>query len=277
MIPKILAIDVSNLAHRAFHSIGSLSYDGESTEVLYGVLRTVLELKEMHNISHIAWCFDGGYDKRLEIYSRYKESRAKNRKEMDDEEKTARRSLRRQIYRLRTELLYEAGFRNILWQEGYEADDLIASVCFNVKKGGIVIVSSDSDLLQLLSPWVIVWNPLKKKPVTAESFVKQWGIGPFQWADVKAIAGCRTDDVPGVAGVAEKTAVKFLTGTLKETTKAFQNIVKSSDLWKRNIQLTRLPFSDVDKFELKDDEVTKGSWNKMAEGLGMKSLIGRMR
>ena len=104
-----------------------------------------------------------------------------------------------------------------------------------------VIVSTDQDLWQLLSgDRVTVWNPRTKKMLTEQAFRERWGIGPSQWADVKAIAGCPGDGVPGVPGVGEKTAAKFMAGRLKDTTKAYNRVVEANDLWERNLRLVRL-------------------------------------
>jgi len=126
---------------------------------------------------------------------------------------------------------------------------------------------------------VSMWNPQKKQAITAESFGREWGIDPTMWADVKAIAGCSTDNVQGVKGVGEKTAVKFLTGGLGPDTKAFDRItsIDGNDVWERNLHLTRLPFKGTKRFKLVDDCLTQEKWNELMERLGMKTLVGRGR
>jgi DNA polymerase-1 len=273
MRKQYLVVDVSNLAYRALYTTGGLSHEGEATGVLYGIFKTVWDLQELFNATHILFCFDGGYDKRQEILPEYKKKR---RTELDEEQKAIRRDLRRQLYRLRTRYLAEAGFKNIFWQEGYEADDIIASVVLSSTEE-TVIVSSDHDLFQLLSPHVIIWNPVKKKSVTDKSFTDQWGIGPMAWVDVKALAGCTTDNVPGIHGIGEKTAANFVSGRLKPG-KKYEAIVAGNDIWERNRRLVQLPMEGTETFEVQDDEVTRVKWNKMVGSLGMKSLKkGRMQ
>lgn len=273
-----LLLDVSGLAYRAFHAMGGrMSWEGDPTEVLFGVLRDVAGLCDLHSTRRVAFFFDGGCDHREKIYPGYKSSRKKKHAEMEEDELELRRGLRKQLYRLREKLLPGAGFGNVFFQEGCEADDLIASACeFLDKDESAIVVSSDQDLYQLLSGRVIMWDVRKGKPVTEESFRRQWGISPSQWADVKAIAGCSTDDVPGIPGVKEKTAIKFLTGTLNPEYKTYKSIVLNPGVWGRNIMLTRLPGTWTDPVELVDEEIDGDGWDSVVGSLGMRSLLGRM-
>ena len=136
----------------------------------------------------------------------------------------------------------------------------------------MVIVSTDRDLYQLLrQDRVSVWDPLKKKPVTERSFTMKYGIGPDEWAPVKAIAGC-----PGVKGVGEKTAIKYLTAEMNMNTKTYVKIMKAGDLIARNLKLVELPFAGVRRFVLsRTDEVTKEKWRAVLERLGIKGRARR--
>ncbi len=273
-----LVLDISNLAHRAFHTTGELEYGGDGTGVLFGIFRDILSLIELHGTRDIVFCFDGGYRQRKIIYPGYKQNRKSSFSEMDDDEIVARNSLRRQIRRLRDKYLPRIGFQNILWEEDYEADDLIAKVCDDsFADEMMVVVSSDQDLWQLIAPNVICWNPITKKSITKESFEKEWGISPSMWSHIKAIAGCKSDDVPGVKGVGEKTAAKFLTGKLKESTKAYQAIIGSNKRIDCNLELTRLPMPGLPEYELADDSVSRKKWDEVMSELGMKSLVGGIR
>ncbi len=271
-----LVLDVSNLAYMAMYAFGDLSYEGAGTGAAYGIFRNLLDLTDLYSTKSVAFCFDRGHDVRKKIYQKYKESR---RKPHDDEEKReAHNAVTRQLYRLRTAYLPIMGFRNLLWRDGYEADDVMASVCHNMPKGDeAVVVSTDEDLFQLLSPRVIIWNPRKKKPVTEKSFQASYGIDPMQWPLVKAIAGCSSDDVQGVKGVGEKTAIKYITGGLKPTTKAFGAIVASTKKIERNLKLVTLPFPGTGVFGLQEDQVTAKKWDAVMVELGMKSLRRKWR
>ena len=269
-----LLLDVSCLAFRSLYSTGDLTFGGIGTGVTYGLIRAVLDIQDTHASNRPVWCFDRGHSKRSDLDQRYKENR---RRDMDDDLKEAHRELRQQLYRMRTDYLPRLGFQNILWRDDYEADDVIASVCENLPRNDrAVIVSTDNDLLQLLVPGRIsCWNPITEKPTTAESFSEKWGISPTQWADVKAIAGCSSDNVVGISGVGEKTAVKFLRGELKDTTKAHQSIVAGNDVWKKNLQLVQLPFPGVGQFDLVEDRLDEDAWDELKSELGFRSLHDR--
>jgi DNA polymerase-1 len=269
-----LIVDVSNLAYRAMYTTGGLSHNGEATGVLYGIFKTILELEELFTSTHTVFCFDGGYDKRQEILPGYKQKRRSG--ELSEEDLEMRRDLRRQLYRLRTMYLSEIGYKNVFWQSGYEADDIIASIVHGMEKEDEgVIVSSDHDLFQLLSPKVMMWNPVKKTPLNDKTFTEEWGLSPTSWADVKSLAGCSTDNIPGIPGVGEKTAAKFLTGKLKGGTKKHDAIVANNNLWERNLKLVRLPMEGTEKFTCVDNVVAWGKWRKVLQKLGMKSLLRR--
>lgn len=271
----VLLIDVSNMAHRAFHTTGGLSFNGDMTGILYGIFRDIVEFRELFNASKIAFCFDGGHDHRTKLYQKYKADRVERRQKMDEDELEARRELRKQVYRLRTSLLNDVGFRNIFWQEGYEADDIIAWIAEN-HWNDFVIVSTDQDLYQcLVENRITIWNPITKRTITEKSFTEKYGIVPMLWANVKAIAGCSGDNVPGIKGIGEKTAAKFMSGKLKPTSKAFIDIISNANKIDRNFSLVKLPFPGCGPFELEDDDVTPRTWDKMMDALGMRSLMGR--
>ncbi len=269
-----LVIDISALAYRALYTLGDLSFEGVSTGVTYGIFNSLMNLIDVHNTRNVVWAFDRGYDKRTELCPTYKQTRHKEEKPEITE---ARRSLRKQLYKLRTEYLPGVGYKNIFFQDGYEADDVIASVCQNLDRGDTaVIVSSDEDLFQLLSPTVSMWLP-KSKMVTQASFVEEWGIDPFMWADVKALAGCTSDNVQGIRGIGDKKACLYLRGKLKPDSKAFQLIAENGEVWKKNLPLVRLPFPGIEVFKAQEDLVDEEKWESLLESLGFKSLRGRSR
>jgi len=275
-----LVLDVSNLAYRAMYTTGGLSHGGMATGVLYGVFRDVISLQELFSTRYVAFCFDGGYDERLKVYPEYKQGRRKAREELSTEEQIVRQDLRTQLKNLRTVYLPDAGFQNVFYQKGFEADDLIASICVRLVTSTddeAVVVSTDQDLWQCLNDRVVVWNPVKKKVKTAESFVKEWGVEPERWAFVKALAGCKSDGIPGIKGIGEKTAVKFLKGELKKESAKAKAIALGTDVVDRNLKLTVLPMVGLDSVELSEDELNKEKWDWVMECLGMGSLVGKIR
>jgi DNA polymerase-1 len=247
--------------------------------VIYGFLRDVVELQRRLQADRMVFCFEGqGKSIRKKMYSLYKHRREEKLAASTEEEKQSYLDMKRQLARLRDEVLPELGYRNIFHQRGYESDDIIASVCIDVDflhGGQSVIVTSDKDLYQLLSPTVSIWDMHHNELFTDDIFRKIYGIGPAQWVDVKAIAGCGTDDIGGILGVGEKTAIKFLTGKLKTSSKAYQKIIEGNKIWTRNLKLVRLPLPGLEGFRIRKDRVTDEKWMAVTGGLGMKSLRGR--
>ena len=267
-----LVLDCNFLCYRAYFSIGNLEYDGIATTVFFGFFKELVQLQELHGTDKFCFCFDYGRPRRIDICATYKSSRRKD--DLDEDEVARKTKLRRQMKVLRTKVLKCIGYRNVFAQEGYEADDLIASLCNTLPKDDrIIIVGTDSDLWQLLSKRVSIWNTQKKELLTKEKFIREWRIDPLQWADVKSIAGCSTDDVPGVDGVGEKTAVKFLRGELKPGTKKYESIVMENTRWEKNDALVRLPYKGTMNCVVLPDQVTEENWDRAMRKLGMVSLV----
>lgn len=265
-----LVFDVSALAYRAYHTLRDLSYEGIPTAITYGILRDVLSLRDRFGSNSFVFTFDRGKSKRCELSPEYKSQR-KKQIEDDPEQIAIRKSIRQQIRTFHDEILPALGYANIVSQQGYEADDLMASLIFQYPQQKIILVGSDHDLFQLLSDNVSMWSIAKKKLLNGMTFRREWGISPSQWADVLAIAGCSTDNVKGVKGVGPKTAVKFLAGSLQKGA-IFDRIVQSSSLWRDNLKLVQLPFAGTKPVEFKQDIVTGKRFNRVLKDLGIRSL-----
>lgn len=268
-----VVVDVSYLCYRAFHTTGHLSEDNKPTGVLFGVVRDIQTLYSRFNPSRFVFCFDYGIEARVALCPQYKQKRRQRYAAYTPEEISARRGLVEQIDILRVQLLRQCGFRNILFQCNREADDMIAAVCDQLPRDvSAVVVSSDHDLYQILNDHVSLYNPTTKRLYTAAMFREEWGISPLQWADVKAMAGCTSDDVPGIRGVGEKTAVKFLTAELKPGSKTYVKIVKGNSTWVDNLKIVMLPFPDTKLRRLRRDRVTRMQWVRTMREYGLLSL-----
>lgn len=268
-----LILDVHYLAHRAFYTMGTLSHGDVKTGVIYGFLKEIIALKEAFGSDDVVFCFDSKNSKRKDLFPDYKKKR--HSKDRTAEELKALAEFRQQIVMLRKEYLATIGYRNVFWKDGYESDDIIASVSAAIPDDDEgIIITADKDLYQLIRPNVIFHNPDKRRTVTLQSFVATYGIQPKQWARVLALAGCKTDEVPGIAGIGTKTAISYILGTLKPTSKKYAAIKSEEGLktMRRNKPLVLLPFEGVGTFELQKDAVTKEGWRTVTEALGMKSL-----
>jgi 5'-3' exonuclease len=121
----------------------------------------------------------------------------------------------------------------------------------------------------------MMYNPGKKKAVTLQSFSKETGLEPWEWAKVKAIGGCKTDEVPGIPGVGEKTAIKYILGKLKPDSAAYKAIKANKEIITRNRKLVELPFEGTQVFELRTDTISDEGWKEVCDALGMSSIRGR--
>lgn len=271
-----LVLDVHYLCHRAFHSMGNLSHGSRATGVVFGFLKTITSLKDEFQTDRFAFCFEHPHLFRRDVFPAYK--RRRHSVERTQEEKAAYESLVIQINELRLRYLPKIGFKNIFSFRGMESDDVMAQIARSSPADEVILVTADTDLFQSLRKNVSIYSPQKKKLISKKWFIRQYGIRPKQWATVKAIAGCSSDEVPGIRGVGELTALRHLRGELGKTTKAYQAIT-SSDGWRivlRNLPLVELPYEGCPQPHLVEDKISRAGWMEVCGTLGMKSMIGRI-
>lgn len=272
----LLVLDSSYLCHRAFHSTRQLSFRGEATGVVFGFLKDIHSLKEEFQTDRIAFCFEGQKSFRKEIYPDYKAKRYL--KEQTPEQQKARKEFRDQILHLQYQYLPQIGFKNIFSYDGYESDDVMAQIAANHKADRVMMVTEDQDMFQCLDSNVSMFSPFKMKIWTIDWFVHKYGIQPFQWAVVKAIAGCQTDNVKGVHGVGEGTALLFLQGRLSSSHHRFPWILsrEGKRIVRRNRALVELPMDGCPVPQIQDDEISEKGWKAVCSQLGFKSMAGRL-
>ena len=207
----MLIHDLHHLAWRAFHVTGGLKYGGDSTGVIFGVLREIQGTGRLFPDPIVVIACDSRKSLRRDIFPGYKDRAPKNETE---EEKLAREDCIRQIGVLKKEVLPVIGFKNIFEYDGFEADDIIAELVFRKSKWGKpLIITGDEDMYQLLAR-CNMWIPGKRKMMNERKFTDEYGIPPVMWKEVKAIGGCSSDTVPGVKGVGPPSAIKYLLGKM---------------------------------------------------------------
>lgn len=246
-----------------------LSYRGSKTEIIFGFLRHVNEVARQFETSKFVFAWDSHNSARREIYPEYKAKRHSNK---SPEDKAGDQIAYTQFNELKDVVLPKMGFQNIFHKDRYESDDIIASLVLNNPGKRFVVVTNDSDLYQLLDHCNL-YNISKKSLTTKIMFTREYGIEPSKWHLVKAIAGCSTDEVEGVEGVGEKTAIKYLNGLLKTGTKAAR-IESSKDIFQRNLALVTLPFDGVGTFTIKEQEsFFEKDFINVCETYGFKSFL----
>jgi len=273
-----LVIDAPFMCHRAFHSSRDLTHNGRSTSAIFGFLMSLGQLKDEFHTEHMAFCFDHDRLFRRDILPGYKLKR--RTKERTPEEQEQRKQLGVQIKELEKRWLPMIGFKNVFSYRGMEADDIMATIARERRAAGegVVIVTADNDLLQCIRHTTSVHNPISSKTFTREWFVREHGIKPAEWAIVKALAGCSSDEVPGIRGVGEKTALKYLRGELNSDSMIANRInsYEGKSIKMRNKPLVLLPHSNCPIPKLQTDNVTREGWEQVCSDLGMKSLISRL-
>ena len=199
--PELYLIDGSAYIHRAYHAVKPLSTSsGLPTNAVFGFAAILRRLLKERNPQYLAVAFDTrGPVFRHRLYDRYKAHRPPMAED-----------LARQIPYIRQLVLAHRIL--LLEQDDQEADDLIASAAAAaVRQGyGVVVVSGDKDLLQLVSPVVSLWDPMNDRVMDEAAVVKKYGLPPSRLLDYFALTGDSSDNIPGVPGIGPKTAQKLI-------------------------------------------------------------------
>ena len=218
---KVILVDGNNLMFRSYFATaysGSVMRNskGDATNALYGFTSMINKIIEEEKPEYMVVAFDIGKNFRHEKYKDYKAGR----NETPDD-------LKKQMPKART-LLDAMGIKHVE-MEGYEADDIIGTLAKEADldpEYDALIVSSDHDLMQLISPQVTM-KMLKSKGdaiyYTPEVFNKEYGFDPIKIIDLKSLMGDSSDNIPGVKGIGEKTA-KTLIQTYGSLDGVYENI-----------------------------------------------------
>ena len=207
-----LIVDGNSLIHRAFHALPLMDADGVYTNAIYGFLSMLLKVIREENVQYLAVCFDEhGPTFRHNIYPEYKAGRSATPPE-----------LRQQLETIRT-LLDGMGIARFSLQ-GWEADDLLGTLSLRGAEAGVtpLLLTGDRDALQLVGGGTELMFTRKGISetirFTPEKVYEEYGFTPQQVTDWKGLAGDSSDNIPGVPGVGDKTAVRLLQeyGTLEE-------------------------------------------------------------
>ncbi|MFD1956568.1 DNA polymerase I [Paenibacillus thailandensis] len=202
---KWILIDGNSIANRAFYAMPPLTNSaGLHTNAVYGFTTMLLKLLEEEKPTHVLVAFDAGkITFRHEGYSEYKGGRAKTPSELSEQ------------FPVMKDLLKAFGIAQFELA-GYEADDIIGTLTRRADEQGVetLVVSGDKDMLQLVSPKVTVAVTRKGvselEKYTPEEMAEKYGLTPQQFIDLKGLMGDASDNIPGIPGVGEKTALKLL-------------------------------------------------------------------
>jgi DNA polymerase-1 len=210
---RVFLVDGYALIYRAFFAMIArplTTARGENTSAVWGITNFLLRLYENYQPEYIGWVHDRGVSFRQEQYPDYKATREKLGEELQQD---FDRSLERVCQ------ILDAFHIPVLAIDGYEADDVVATLSERAANGGMqaVIVSGDKDFYQLIRPGVALLNPGRGGQAAVE---EQWvdqananerlGVPPERVVDYLALVGDSSDNIPGVKGIGDKTAVQLL-------------------------------------------------------------------
>ncbi|OOF64244.1 DNA polymerase I [Rodentibacter sp. Ppn85] len=216
----LVLVDGSSYLYRAFHAFPPLTNSaGEPTGAMYGVLNMLKSLISQVQPSHIAVVFDAkGKTFRDELFEQYKS----HRPPMPDD-------LRKQIQPLH-DMISALGIP-LLAVEGVEADDVIGTLATQASHNGkkVLISTGDKDMAQLVDDNIMLINTMNNSLLDRQGVIEKYGIPPELIIDYLALMGDSSDNIPGVAGVGEKTALGLLQG-LGNMAEIYANLDKVAEL-----------------------------------------------
>jgi DNA polymerase-1 len=194
-------IDGSSYIYRAYYAIRHLSSPkGFPTNALYGFTQMLLKVLKDRKPDHVAVVFDLGRQTfRTELYPEYKA----NRSAMPDD-------LVPQIAPIKE--MVRAFNIPVLEKQGFEADDIIGTIARECEKAGmaVVVVTGDKDLMQIVTANVTLLDTMKDQVSGIPEVLERFGVEPERVVEILGLAGDTSDNIPGVPGVGEKTALKLI-------------------------------------------------------------------
>jgi len=220
-------IDGHSFCYRAFYAIRELTNSkGEPTNAIYGFITMLRKLLREEKPDYMAICFDRKEPTlRRERYEAYKA----HRKPMPDDLISQMPHIKDFVHACRIPIFEKAG---------YEADDLLGTLAKKAEKEGldVLIVTGDKDALQLVDEKVKILNTYKEEVLDRKSVEERFGgLGPERVVDVMSLAGDASDNIPGVPGIGEKTAVDLILeyGSLDEL---YQNLKQVKGARKKTLE-----------------------------------------
>jgi DNA polymerase-1 len=249
---RLYLIDGSGYIFRAYHALPPLTRkkDGLPVGAVSGycnmLYKLLADMADEHDPTHLAVIFDHSSKTfRNEIYPEYKAHRPEPPEDLRPQFPLVREATR-------------AFNVACIEMDGFEADDIIASYARQIEAQGgeVVIISSDKDLMQLVSDRVSLFDTMKNKKIGRAEVIEKFGVGPEKVIDVQSLAGDSADNVPGVPGIGIKTAAQLIeeygdldtllarAGEIKQE-KRRQNLVENAELARVSRRLVTLK-TDID-------------------------------
>ena len=283
--PELFLIDGNSLAYRAFfalpESIGTS--DGRPTNAIYGLASMLVKIIDEHHPEGVVVAWDAGMSGREVTYDLYKAQRK------------PRPDLLREQWPHLMPLVEAFGYTNVK-VEGYEADDVIASLTRHAREEGIevMVVTGDRDAYQLVGEGVRVMSTSRgiteTKIYDRAAVVERYGVPPELITDLMGLRGDTSDNIPGVPGIGEKTATQLLQqfGSLEKVlasveeisgAKRKQNLVEHADDARMSKQLATLQYeieTGVDLAAAMGSEPDRGALRDFMREFELRAVMERL-
>ena len=283
--PELFLIDGNSLAYRAFfalpESIGTS--DGRPTNAIYGLASMLVKIIDEHHPQGVVVAWDAGMSGREVTYDLYKAQRK------------PRPDLLREQWPHLMPLVEAFGYTNVK-VEGYEADDVIASLTRQAREEGIevMVVTGDRDAYQLVGEGVRVMSTSRgiteTKIYDREAVLERYGVPPELITDLMGLRGDTSDNIPGVPGIGEKTATQLLQkfGSLEEVlasvdeisgAKRKQNLVEHADDARMSKELATLQYeieTGVDLAAAMASEPDRGALREFMREFELRAVLERL-
>lgn len=234
---RLYLIDATAFCYRAFYALkGLASSSGQPTNAIYGFVNMLNKVLKENRPEYLAVCFDVSRDTfRQKKFAEYKIQRPPM-----PEDLSSQIPLIKEIIAAYDIAIFE--------KEGFEADDIIATITKKAKKAGVLvtIISSDKDILQLVDSDTVVFSPYKDggSLYDTDKVIERFGVPPNRITDIIALMGDDADNIPGLPGIGEKTALELISnfGSLEELFKNTNSIKqeKTKKIVTDNIALAKL-------------------------------------
>lgn len=241
----IILVDGYNFIFRAYHALPPLTRpNGQAVGAVYGFTSMLLKLLAEYQEHYVAVIFDSGVKSfRNDIYPEYKANRP-----------PAPEDLKHQFQLIRE--VTSALNLPTIEKPGYEADDIIATFANMASNSEekVIIVSSDKDLMQLIGHNVEMLDPIKSRPITAETVREKYGVMPNKLLEVFSLIGDSSDNIPGVKGIGPKTASDLI-NQYDNLEQLFDNVEQIAPERRKNLlrEGKELAFLSKDLLKLKHD------------------------
>jgi len=283
--PQLFLIDGNSLAYRAFfalpESIGTS--DGRPTNAIYGLASMLVKIIDEHHPQGVVVAWDAGYSGREQTYDLYKAQRK------------PRPDLLREQWPHLMPLVEAFGYTNVK-VDGYEADDVIASLVKQAREQGIevMVVTGDRDAYQLVDEGVRVMSTSRgiteTKIYDRAAVEERYGVPPELITDLMGLRGDTSDNIPGVPGIGEKTATQLLQqfgsleGVLESVdqvsgAKRKQNLVEHAEDARLSKQLATLQYdiaTGVDLGEAMSSEPDRGALREFMREFELRAVMERL-